>query len=180
MIMSTLYKTNTWIIIVLAQRNNTRWVDMSLNSDTLFWFLLNQSLLLLLNTACSAGKQLIPTNCIVFGLTRPILKPTIHPIRDEHVNNYTTDAVLFVCVSDNIVLPITAIVCPFMICANKKCIRMRTSSLFLPRIFWIEVRSRSMCSNKYVSTSSCSILGLMDWHTAYKKIQSVPVNVWKK
>jgi hypothetical protein len=35
MIMSTLYKTNTWIIIVLAQRNNTQWVDMSLNSDTL-------------------------------------------------------------------------------------------------------------------------------------------------
>ena len=33
---------------------------MSLHSDTLFWFLPNQSLLLLLNAACLAEKQQIP------------------------------------------------------------------------------------------------------------------------
>jgi hypothetical protein len=45
MMMSTLYKTNTlsWICIVLAHWNNSLWVDMSLHSDTLFWFRANQS-----------------------------------------------------------------------------------------------------------------------------------------
>jgi hypothetical protein len=35
-------------------------VDMSLHSDTLFWFWANQYLLFLLNTVCLAEKQQIP------------------------------------------------------------------------------------------------------------------------
>jgi hypothetical protein len=33
------------------------------------------------------------TNCIVFGLTRPGLKPTIYRTRGQHANHYATDAV---------------------------------------------------------------------------------------
>jgi hypothetical protein len=40
--------------------NNSHWVDMSLHSDTLFWFRANQSLLFLLNAAFLAKKQQIP------------------------------------------------------------------------------------------------------------------------
>jgi hypothetical protein len=47
------YYTNTlsWIFIVLAYWKNSPRVDISLHSDTLFWFRENQSLLLLLNAA---------------------------------------------------------------------------------------------------------------------------------
>jgi hypothetical protein len=63
--MSTLrlhYKSNTvsLIFIVLVHWNNSLQVDMSLHSDTLFWFRANQSLFLLRNTLCSAEKQQIP------------------------------------------------------------------------------------------------------------------------
>jgi hypothetical protein len=40
--------------------NNSPRADMSLHSDTLFWFRANQSLLFLLNDACLAEKQQIP------------------------------------------------------------------------------------------------------------------------
>jgi hypothetical protein len=33
------------------------------------------------------------TNCIVFGLTRPELEPTVYRIRGEHANHYISDAV---------------------------------------------------------------------------------------
>ena len=33
------------------------------------------------------------TNCIVFGLTRSGLEPTIYRTRGEHANHYGTDAV---------------------------------------------------------------------------------------
>jgi len=54
-----MYQTNmwSWIFIVLAHWNNSQWVDMSLYSDTLFWFWAKQSLLLLLSGACLADKQ---------------------------------------------------------------------------------------------------------------------------
>ena len=42
--------------LVLAHWNNSPRVDMSLHSDTLFWFRANQSLLFLLNAACLAKK----------------------------------------------------------------------------------------------------------------------------
>jgi len=65
---------------------------MSLRSDTLFWFRADQSLLFLLNAARLAAKQQMP-NFIVFGFTRPRLEPTFYRTRDEHANNYATDAV---------------------------------------------------------------------------------------
>ena len=57
-----LYQTNmlSWIFIVLGQWNNNSLVDMSLHSDTLFWYQANQSLLLLLNAAFLTDKQQIP------------------------------------------------------------------------------------------------------------------------
>jgi hypothetical protein len=64
---------------------------MSHHSDILFWFGADQSLLFLLNAACLAEKQQIPN--IVFGLTRPELKPMIYRIRGEQANHYATDAV---------------------------------------------------------------------------------------
>jgi hypothetical protein len=93
MIRSALFYTNTqsWIFIVLAHWNNSPRIDMSLLSDTLFWFRANQSLLLLLNAACLAEKQQIPIS--VFGLTRPGLEPTIYRIWGELANHYTTEKV---------------------------------------------------------------------------------------
>jgi hypothetical protein len=76
---------------VLAHWNNSPRVDMSLHSDILFWFRANQSLLFLLNAAWLAEKQQIPI--LVFGLTRPMLEPTIYRTWDEHTNHYATDAV---------------------------------------------------------------------------------------
>ena len=88
MMRSALFYTNTpsWIFIVLAHWNSP-WVDMSLHSDTLFWFWANQSLLFLLS------REATNTNFIVFGLTRPGLEPTIYRIRGEHANHYATDVV---------------------------------------------------------------------------------------
>jgi hypothetical protein len=58
--------------------------DMSLHSDTLFWFRANQSLLFLLN---AYSREATNTNFIVFGLTRPGLEPTIYHTRGEHANH---------------------------------------------------------------------------------------------
>jgi hypothetical protein len=56
--MSALYykytNTPSWILIVLVHTNNNPRVDMSLHSDTLFWFRDNQSLLLSLSGAWEA------------------------------------------------------------------------------------------------------------------------------
>jgi hypothetical protein len=62
MMMFALFKINTlsWIFIVLAHWNNSPCTDMSIHSDTLFWFRANQFLLFLLNAECLAEKQQIP------------------------------------------------------------------------------------------------------------------------
>jgi hypothetical protein len=54
------YSTAYSFSLLLAHWNNSLRIDMSLHSDTLFWFLDNQPLLFLLNAACLAEKQLIP------------------------------------------------------------------------------------------------------------------------
>ena len=74
----------SWIFIVLSHCNNSPRVDMSLYSDTLFWFRANQSLFLLLNAACLAVKQQIP---ILMSLVWP------DRARGEHSNHYATNAV---------------------------------------------------------------------------------------
>ena len=51
----------------------------------------HHSLLFLLNAACLAEKQQIPS--LVFGLTRPGLEPMIYRTRGEHTNHYATNAV---------------------------------------------------------------------------------------
>ena len=68
----SLYLTNTlhWIFIVLAHSNNGLWVDMSLNSNTLSWFRVNQSLLFLFNAEC------LNPRCTTFEVsTRTITMP---------------------------------------------------------------------------------------------------------
>ena len=42
---------------------------------------------------CVFSGEATNTNCIVFGLTRPELEPTIYRTRDEHANHNTTDTV---------------------------------------------------------------------------------------
>ena len=74
------------IFIVLAHWNKSSREDMSLHSDTLFWFRANQSLLFLLNATCLAEKQQIP---ILYSL----VWPTIYRTRGEHANHYATDTV---------------------------------------------------------------------------------------
>ena len=82
----------SWILLVLAHWNNCPRIDMSLNTDTLFWFRVNQSVLFLLNDACLAEKQQIPI-FIVSGLTRPGLEPTSYRTQSGHANHYPADAV---------------------------------------------------------------------------------------
>jgi len=48
------------IFRVLVHWNNSPRIDISRHSDTLSWFRANQSLLLLLNSACFGEKQYIP------------------------------------------------------------------------------------------------------------------------
>jgi hypothetical protein len=78
-------------LVVLVQWSYNMHVAMSLQSDTLSWFRLNQSLLLLLNYACSAEMQTIPI--LVFILTRQWLELTIYPTRGKDANHYSTDVV---------------------------------------------------------------------------------------
>ena len=82
----TLYLTNVlnWIFIELAHWNNSPKVDMSLYTDTLFWFRAKQSLLLLLDAVC-----------LVFRLRRTRVWSTIYRTWSwgDHRNHYTTDAV---------------------------------------------------------------------------------------
>ena len=56
---------------------------------TLFRFLVIQSLLL----CWMLSGETTNTNCIVVGLTRSRLEPTMYHTRDEHVNHYNTDEV---------------------------------------------------------------------------------------
>jgi hypothetical protein len=84
---------------VLAHWNNNPRVDMSLHSDTLFWFRANQLLLFLLNAACLAEKQHIQI-WIFFRLTRPGLEPTIYCAQDEQANHYATEVVVLVMIEE--------------------------------------------------------------------------------
>jgi len=68
---------------------------MSLHSDTLSWFLANQSVLLLINDACLAEKA-TNTNFLVFRLTRSGLKLMIYRTRGEYAKHYITDAVIYI------------------------------------------------------------------------------------
>ena len=80
---STLYEINrlSWMFIVLAHWNKSLQVDMSLHSDTLFWFRDNQSLLFPLNAACIADKQQIP-----------ILLSSVWPDRGSNPRSTALDA----------------------------------------------------------------------------------------
>jgi hypothetical protein len=98
----------SWIIIELAHRNNRSMVDMLLYSDTLSRFRTKQSLILL-----CVITEAVNTNFIIFGLTQPVLGPTIltqpvlgptiltQPVLGptiyrtpgEHANHYTNDEV---------------------------------------------------------------------------------------
>ena len=65
---------------------------MSPHSNTLSWFRADPSLLFLLNAAYLPEKQQTSI-CIVFGMTRLGLEPTIYRTQGEHSNHYATDAV---------------------------------------------------------------------------------------
>ena len=64
---------------MLTHWNNSSWVDISLHSDTLFWFWANQTLFLLLNAACLAEKQQLQI-VIPYQFYSLWLKPTIDHI----------------------------------------------------------------------------------------------------
>ena len=57
-----------WIVIELVHWNTRPWIDMSLKSGTVLWFLSNHSLLFLLNASCLADKQHIQ---ILYSLVWP-------------------------------------------------------------------------------------------------------------
>ena len=73
---------------MLAYERNSPQEDVPLYPDTLFWLLVDQSLLLLQKAA--------NTNFYVFDLTRSGIEPTTFRYRGEHANHYTTEAVKYV------------------------------------------------------------------------------------
>jgi hypothetical protein len=79
-----LTNTLSWILIVLAHWNNSPRVDMSLHSDTLFWFRANQYLLFLLNAACLAAKQQIPILTDRHDITELLLKVALKHHNPSH------------------------------------------------------------------------------------------------
>ena len=91
---STLYQINTFnlICIVPAHWNNSLWIDMSPNSDTLSCFC-NQPVFALSPLCCMPIREATNANFIVFSLTRSGIEPMIYCTWGEHANNYTTDAV---------------------------------------------------------------------------------------
>jgi len=54
--MSTSAYTRPTDLVGFLQRNSSAWVGMSLHSDTLSWFQVNQSLLFFLNATCVAEQ----------------------------------------------------------------------------------------------------------------------------
>ena len=55
--------------------------------------LIPSQLVFVLSLSCYVlSGEATNTNCIVFGLTRPGLEPTIYHTRDEHTNHYAIDA----------------------------------------------------------------------------------------
>lgn len=56
--------------------------------------------------------------------------------------------------------------CVFIRFTRRWCINKKASSVFIPRRFWIEVKSKLICSSKYSKTSPVAISGLIDWHIA--------------
>ena len=79
---------------MLSHWNNSPQIDPSPHSDTLSWFLANQSLLFFLNAASLEEEQQIPFKFIVFGFTPSVLESMIYYIRGEHANHYTTDSAI--------------------------------------------------------------------------------------
>jgi hypothetical protein len=62
-----------------AHWNNSSSVEVSFDFVTLYWFWVDQSLLLLINASCGEAAN---TNFTVFGLTWHGLKPTIYRTQD--------------------------------------------------------------------------------------------------
>jgi hypothetical protein len=91
---------NRILFLGLAYWKSSWQVDISLHSDTLYWFRANQSLLLSLRPNCLKEKQQIP-----FFLYWVWLDRCLNHTRDEHTNHYTTDtvftklSVLWYCIS---------------------------------------------------------------------------------
>ena len=79
-----------FLFIVLVYKNNIPWIYMSPHSD----IIPSQSVCALSLSCCVLSGDPTHTNCIVFGLTRSGLEPTIYHTRGEHANHYTTDVVL--------------------------------------------------------------------------------------
>jgi len=79
--------------MVLVHWNNSPQGDMSLHSDALYCMNPTQKAFVLSSLCCVLNGETINTNCIVFGLTRPELEPTIYRTRVEHANDYATNAV---------------------------------------------------------------------------------------
>jgi hypothetical protein len=71
-----------WMFIVIDHRNNSPWIDMSL-----------QPVFALTLYCCVLSGEATYTSFTVFGLTRSVLEPTTYRTRCEHTNHYVTDAV---------------------------------------------------------------------------------------
>ena len=83
---SALYKTNkhSAFSMVLPHWNNSPLIHILLHSVTLSRFRPSQTLLFQLKAVYL--WEAMNTNCIVFGLTRSGLEPTIYRTRGEHTN----------------------------------------------------------------------------------------------
>ena len=92
---SALYKTDTfiWILIVLVQQSANRHVAPLGHIIVIP----SQPVFALSPEYCMLSGEATHTYFIVFGLTQPVLEPTINHTRGEHAtcNYYTTAAFVF-------------------------------------------------------------------------------------
>ena len=93
---------------------------MSIHSDAITWFRVNQSLIFLLNVVCLVEKQQIPM--LVFCLNRTVLEPTIY--WGKQVNHYTTGTDTVTNIYNVVYMSAT-----YKYCINRLCYRWNTAKV---------------------------------------------------
>lgn len=121
-----------WVFIVLPHWSNISQVDMSLHSSTLYFP--RELVFGLFLQCCMNSEERTKIICLVFGLTRYWIDPTIYHTCPEHACHNTTDTVMKI-------WNLSVLIITTMQKQNKNCVLLGTAcsnSLFtLKHCVWI-------------------------------------------